>query len=175
MALHPRDLLAGAGLAVAARVLLRRALLVKFERDVRALNAGASEPLLASYADDAVLRFHAGEHRWSGPHRGRAEIAGFLREFTRAGLQGQIRELFVAGPPWRLTLIARFDDRATLPGGEQLYANRTVLVVRTRRGRIVDQDVFYEDTERLAAFDVRLRELGIEPSHLASSAARGVE
>lgn len=138
-------------------------LLIKLRRDVRALNAGNHRPLLARYARDAVLRFNEGDHRWSGEHRGKAAIERFLRNFAGAGLQGEIRELFVAGPPWRMTLVARFDDHATGPDGEEIYRNRTVLVGRTRWGRIVDHEDFYEDTERIGAFEARLRELGIRP------------
>lgn len=157
-----------AGVAVcvtlAARVLLGRLLLWKLRRDVRALNAGDLRPLLSGYATDAVLRFNEGDHRWSGEHRGKAAIERFLREFIDAGLQGEIRELFIAGLPWRLSLVARFDDQACGPDGEQIYRNRTVLIVRTRWGRIVHHEDFYEDTERIAIFEARLRELGNAPT-----------
>lgn len=152
---------AAAWMTLVGRMLLGRVLLLKFRRDVRALNAGNYRPLLSGYAEDAVLRFNEGDHRWSGEHRGKAAIERFLRNFVDAGLQGEIRELFMAGPPWRLRLVARFDDYATGPDAEQIYRNRTVLVVRTRWGRIVDHEDFYEDTERIAVFDARLRELGI--------------
>ena len=156
-------LVAGAATAVGARMALRQALLARFRRDVRQLNAGRHEGLLAAYDDDAVLRFHDGRHRWAGTHRGRAGIGTFLRNFTRAGLQGEIRELWLGGPPWALTLVARFDDRAQGPDGETLYRNRVVLVVRTRWGRIVEQDDFFEDTGRIDEFEARLRELGVAP------------
>jgi len=81
-------------------------LLLKLRSDVRRLNAGDYTPLLAAYADDAVLHFNDGRHRWSGDYRGKPAIERFLREFTAAGLQGEIRELWVAGPPWAVTLIA---------------------------------------------------------------------
>ena len=157
-------LLAGAAGAVAvplARGLALRLLLAKLRRDVRALNAGDYRPLLSGYADDAVLRFNEGDHRWAGEHRGKAAIERFLRDFVAAGVQGEITELFVAGSPWRMTLIVRFDDYANAPGGEQIYRNRTALVVRARWGRIVSQEDFYEDTERIGALETRLNELGI--------------
>jgi ketosteroid isomerase-like protein len=158
-------LTAGAGAcgALAARALLSRALLLKLRRDVRALNAGDIEPLLSGFAHDAVLRFNDGEHRWAGEHRGKAAIARFLREFAAAGLQGQITELFIAGPPWRMTLLARFDDHAHDPAGEEIYRNRTILLARTRWGRVVCQEDFYEDTQRILALEARLSELGVQP------------
>jgi ketosteroid isomerase-like protein len=161
--IHKRSLLAGAGAAIAARAFLQRLALLKFRNDVRKLNAGDYESLLAGYADDAVLHFNEGPHRWSGDHRGKAAIERFLREFTAAGVQGEIRALWMLGPPWAMTLIARFDDRATGPDGEELYANRAAIVARTRWGKIVDHEDFYQDTGRIQAFEERLRSLGMGP------------
>ena len=168
--IHKRSLLAGAGAAIAVRALLPRLALLKLRNDVRRLNAGDYKPLLAGYADDAVLHFNDGPHRWSGDYRGKPEIERFLREFTAAGLKGEIRELWIAGPPWALTLIAGFDDRATGPNGEELYANRVTIIARTRWGKIVEHEDFYEDTGRILAFDEKLRELGIDPVTRESAA-----
>jgi ketosteroid isomerase-like protein len=169
--IHKSSLLAGAGAAIAVRALLPRVALIKLRSDLRRLNAGDYEPLLAGYADDAVLHFNDGPHRWSGDYRGKPAIERFLREFTAAGLTGEIRELWIEGPPWAATLIARFDDRATGPNGEELYANRVVIVARTRWGKIVEHEDFYEDTGRILAFDEKLRELGIGPVTRESPAA----
>jgi ketosteroid isomerase-like protein len=152
----PAAFVAG-GLALAARALLERALLFKLRRDVRALNRGDIEPLLSSYASDAVLRFNEGEHRWAGEHRGKHAIALFLQSFVDAGLSGHVTELFVSGAPWRMTLIARFDDHAHDVHGQEIYRNRTMLLARTRWGRIVLHEDFYEDTQRIAALEHRLR------------------
>jgi ketosteroid isomerase-like protein len=157
----PLSLALGALAAVLGRGLFIRLVLLKLRRDVRALNAGDYGPLLAGYAEDAVLRFNEGAHRWAGEHRGRPAIERFLRDFVGAGLTGEITELYLAGPPWRMTLLVRFDDQALGPDGERLYRNRTVLLARTRWGRIVEQEDFYEDTARIDALEARLRELGI--------------
>jgi ketosteroid isomerase-like protein len=153
----------GFAAAIGARALLNRLLLAQFARNVASLNAGDYAPLLANYADDAVLRFNEGPHRWAGEHRGKAAIERFLQEFVGAGLQGEIGRLWTSGPPWAMTIAARFDDRAIAPGGEQLYANRVAMVIRTRWGRIVEQEDFYEDTERIPALERALREHGIAP------------
>ena len=155
--------LAGVGAALAARAMLRRLLLAKLRRDVVRLNAGDHGPLLAGYAEDAVLRFNPGEHRWAGEHRGKPAIERFLRNFTGAGLQGEIRDLWIGGPPWALTMVARFDVAARAPDGTPIYVNRTCLVVRTRWGKVVEHDDFYEDTGRILALEARLQELGIAP------------
>jgi ketosteroid isomerase-like protein len=165
--LHPASLLLGAAGAVLARGLTRRALLARFRRDLAALNDGDYRPLLSAYADDAVLHFNDGPHRWAGEHRGRVAIERFLREFTNAGLRGELLEVWIAGPPWALTMVARFDDRAAAPDGSGLlYENRTAIVIRTRRGRIVEQHDFYEDTSRILALEQALRERGVRPAGL---------
>ncbi len=154
---------AGATGALAARALLVRALRLKLGSDIAKLNTGDYRPLLNGYADDAVLVFNDGRHRWAGEHRGRAAIERFLQDFTAAGLQGELSELHIAGPPWALTMMARFDDRATGPDGEELYRNRVAILVRTRWGKIVRHEDFYEDTARIEELDRRLSELGIAP------------
>ena len=154
---------AGAGAALAGRALLHRALLAKFRGDVERLNAGDHRSLLAGYADDAVLRFNPGEHRWAGDHVGKPAIDRFLRNFTGAGLQGEITQLWLGGPPWALTMVARFDDAASAPDGTEIYANQTCLVLRTRWGKIVEHQDFYQDTGRILTFEERLQELGVSP------------
>jgi hypothetical protein len=161
--LSARSLIAIAGAvgAIAVRGAMARLLLTKLRRDVRALNAGDVRPVLSNYGEHAVLRFNVGEHRWAGEHRGKGAIARFLENFVAAGLQGAVTELFIAGPPLRLTLVARFEDHADGPAGEELYRNRTVLLARTRWGRIVRQEDFYEDSQRIAELENSLIELGI--------------
>ena len=163
-------LAAGALGAVAAKRLLTRAILLKLSRDLRALNAGDYRPLLASYADDAVLLFDDGEHRWAGEHRGKPAIERFLRDFVAAGLTGEIVDLFVDGAPWRLSLIVRFDDEARGPDGESIYSNRTLLLARSRWGKIVRQEDYYADTVRIAELDAKLDELGVAPAAVGSAA-----
>lgn len=159
-----RSVALGAGAVIAGRALIPRALLVKFRRDLRRLNDGDYRPLLANYADDAVLRFNTGAHRWAGEHRGKPAIERFLRQFTAAGLQGQLRALWIAGPPWAMTVLVRFDDRAVGPSGEELYANRVAMVLRTRWGKVVEQEDFFEDTGRILALEEKLQALGKAPA-----------
>lgn len=161
----------GAAGALGARALLVRAMLFKLRRDLASLNAGDYKPLLSGYADDAVLVFPEGEHRWSGEHRGKAAIEGFLQNFVAAGLQGTLGDLLVAGPPWALTLMARFDDQAHAPDGEELYSNRVAMLIRTRWGKIVRHEDFFADTSRIERFDRRLGELGVTARETAPVAA----
>jgi ketosteroid isomerase-like protein len=163
-------LAAGALGAVAFRRLFAAALLLKLRRDVRALNAGDYRPVLAGYAEDAVLVFNEGTHRWAGEHRGKAAIERFFQDFVAAGIEGEVLEAFFGGPPWGMTLAIRFDDEAHAPDGERIYRNRTFLLARARWGKIVYQQDFYEDTERIDALDARLRELGMAPVSVGSAA-----
>ena len=159
-----RAVIAGAATALLGRSLLIQLLLLKLRTDVSKLNRGDYEPLLAGFADDAVLHFNDGPHRWAGEHRGKAAIERFLRDFTGAGLRGEILSLWIGGPPWALTMAVRFDDHAEAPGGEAIYENRTVLVVRTRWGRIVEQWDFYEDTGRILTLEEHLRDRDVAPA-----------
>lgn len=160
---RPINVLAGAGLALGARALLPRLLLLKFSRDVARLNAGDHSALLDAYADDFVLHFNDGPHRWAGDWVGKEGMDRFLREFTRAGIQGEIVKVATSGPLWAMTLWARFDDHVDAPDGTRFYENETVLVLRTKWGKVVEQTDYYVDTERIVGFDRHLTEQGVEP------------
>lgn len=152
----------GAGAVLSARVVMHRALLFRLRRVLAALNEGDYRPMLSTYAEDAVLHFSEGRHRWAGDHRTRSGIERFLRNFVQAGLRGEIRELYFFGPPWRLTLLVRFDDWAAGENGPLMYSNRTVLVLKTRWGQVIQQEDFFEDTGRIEEFESTLRQRGIE-------------
>ena len=170
-----KSVAAGAALAIGGRALIPQGLLLKFRRDVRRLDRGEYSTLLKAYGDDAVLHFNHGDHRWAGDWAGKANIERFLQNYTAAKVQGQIRGVAVSGPPWALTMLVRFDDHADGPDGAWLYENRTVLVLRTRWGKIVDQEDFYVDTANIVAFDRALSALGVLPvaKTSASSGANG--
>ena len=155
-----RWFVAGASTTIIGRAIFLRLLLRKFTRDVQSLGAGDYGPLLRSYHRDAILRFAEGHHRWSGEHRGVEAIESFLQEFVNAGLQGEISEAYFGGPPWCMTIVAGFNDYAFGADGSIVYNNRTVLLVRTKWGKIMEQEDYYEDTERIENFENYLREVG---------------
>lgn len=156
------NFLAGAALALAGRALLPRLLALKFSPSMVKLNEGDHTDLLGNYTDDFVLHFNEGPHRWSGDWIGKAGMDAFLRNFTAAGIQGEIKSLTTSGPLWALTLWVRFDDHADAPDGTRIYENSTVLVLRTRWFKVVEQHDFFADTAPIVELDRSLTALGVE-------------
>jgi uncharacterized protein (TIGR02246 family) len=149
--MRQRILLAALAGAATAHPVYAGAVRALLRRNVDALMAGDPGPLLKMYAPDARMTF-PGESTWGRTYRGRDEIEGFLRRFLAAGLRGEIRDVFVAGPPWATRIALRFDDWAHDDAGTKVYENRAVIVLQTRFGRVVEEHV-YEDTQKVAAFD----------------------
>ena len=146
----------------------------RIRRQIEQLNRGDYQPLLATAAPDAELAF-PGDNSWSGQfrrpersraqhttHRGRAELEGFARRFVAAGLQLQVDDILVNGPPWNLRVAVRATDRALDVGGNEVYNNRVIAFIESRWGRIHRWED-YLDTERVAAWD-RTLELAGQPA-----------
>jgi hypothetical protein len=77
---------------------MNRVLKQKFDADVAKLNAGDHTSLLDAYADNFVLHFHDGPHRWAGDWVGKTGMDRFLRNFVAARIQGTIHEIATSGP-----------------------------------------------------------------------------
>jgi len=120
-------------------------------RNIGALRHGDPAPVLAGYADDAVLVF-PGRSSWSGEHRGKEEIEAFLRRFLEVGIVGEAHEILVNGPPWRTTICVLFSDHVVDDEGKVVYENRAVLFGRMVWGKIVYHEDF-EDTQKVEEFD----------------------
>jgi ketosteroid isomerase-like protein len=146
--------LAGIGAATAARAAYTQTVRTILRRNAAALMAGDPEPLLRMYAPDATMVF-PGVHSWGRTYNGRDEIEAFLRRFHAAGLRGELGAIFVQGPPWATRIAIEFDDHARDAHGTKIYENRALIVLRTRWGRVVHEELF-EDTQKVAAFDAHL-------------------
>jgi ketosteroid isomerase-like protein len=146
--------LAGAAAATAARAAYTGAVRAILRRNAAALMAGDPKPLLRMYAPDATMVF-PGAHSWGTTYRGRDEIEAFLRRFHAVGLRGELGAIFVEGPPWATRIAIEFDDHACDTHGTKVYENRALIVLRTRWGRVVHEELF-EDTQKVAAFDEHL-------------------
>lgn len=132
-------------------------------RNIARLNAGDLRPALGMFGTDAVLCF-PGDNSWANQHRrtikgrdafathrGRDEIRAFLERYVGTGMRMVVEDVLVNGPPWRARAAVRVHH--WVPDGDRdVYANRAVLFVETKWGKIVRQED-YEDTERVAAFD----------------------
>jgi hypothetical protein len=156
-------LIAGAVGTLLARFIFEKLILFRLRGDVAKLNEGDYGPFLSAFADDAVLHFNEGPHRWSGDHRGKPAIERFLRDFTGAGLRGEIGELWFKGPLWAMEVAARFDDEARGADGERVYSNEVVVVIKTRWGKVVEQDDFYRDTSKMEVLERHLQNIGVQP------------
>lgn len=136
---------------------------------VKQLNAGDYSLLLRMAAPDVELSF-PGEHSWSTmfrphvlgrdrhvTHRGVDEAAAFAERFVAHGIQFEIEDILVNGPPWNTRIAVRVKDYVPGPrGAPDVYNNRALLFQEVRWGRIVRWET-YEDTQRIAAWDARER------------------
>jgi ketosteroid isomerase-like protein len=133
-------------------------------RSIDKLNKGDYQPILAMFADDATLSF-PGDNSWAHQyrriepgrepaltHRGKVEIEGFLRRYVGEGIHMVVDDILVNGPPWNTRAAARVHHWIGGPDGRDVYANRAVLFVTTKWGKIRSQED-YEDTELVASFD----------------------
>jgi ketosteroid isomerase-like protein len=141
---------------------------------IRKLNQGEPELLLRMAAPDAELAF-PGDNSWSSmhrpveksrerhvTHRGLEECWAFARRFVDEGLQLEIEDILVNGPPWNTRIAVRAHDFATGPDGDDLYNNRVVAFLELRWGRLLRWED-YEDTERVSEWDARRRQAGARP------------
>lgn len=158
-------LVAVALVAPLSRAAYARMFAAVLRRNVKSLSGGDYRSILRLYAKNGEIVF-PGRNSWAGTYRGRAEIERFLARFVRAGLQGEIGQLIVSGPPWDARVAVHFNDRAHDDHGAVIYENRAVIALHVRWGRVLREEV-YEDTQRVGAFDAWLGE------HRPAAAAAG--
>jgi ketosteroid isomerase-like protein len=120
-------------------------------RNLGRLWAGDPTPLLATYADDVHFVF-PGRSSWAADLRGRDEVERWLQRFVRVGLQFEVHEILVAGPPWNTTVCLWFTDRRTAPDGEIVYDNRGTIMTKIAWGKVTYYEV-NEDTQKVDEFD----------------------
>lgn len=134
---------------------------------VKRLNEGDFSLMLKMASPDFELAF-PGEHSWSTmfrpqvlsrerhvTHLGIEEAVAFAERFVAEGIQFEIEDILVNGPPWRTRIAVRVRDFIPGRAGEgDAYANRAVLFQEIRWGRLIRWET-YEDTQRVAAWDAR--------------------
>ena len=131
------------------------------------LNAGAPGMLLRMAVPDCELAF-PGDNTWAAmyrpvvkgrdrhlTHRGVDECRAFAERFAKEGIQLQIEDILVNGPPWNLRVAVRGRTLAAdSAGGDDRYNNRAVAFLELRWGRLIRWED-YEDTERVSAWHRR--------------------
>ena len=140
---------------------------------VNKLNHGDYSLMLKMASPNFELAF-PGENSWATmfrpqhpgrdrhvTHRGIEEATAFADRFVAEGIQFQIEDILVNGPPWNTRIALRVRDFARGDDGHpDRYNNRAVLFLELRWGRLIRWED-YEDTERVAAWD-RNRALSAE-------------
>lgn len=128
------------------------------------LNQRDPSLLLKLAAHDIELAF-PGNNSWAAMHRpvkqGRArhathrgvdECAAFARRFVDEGIQFEIEDILVNGPPWNIRVGLRAHVFIPGPDASDAYNNRVVACMEIRWGRLVRWED-YEDTQRVAQWD----------------------
>ncbi len=132
---------------------------------VKKLNSGDYSLLLKLASPDFELAF-PGENSWATmfrpqtlgrarhvTHRGVQEATAFAERFVSEGIQFQIEDILVNGPPWNTRIAVRVHSFIPGQGGStDSYSNRAVLFLDVRWGRLLRWED-YEDTQRVAAWD----------------------
>ena len=132
---------------------------------VNKLNGGDYSLMLKMADPDFELAF-PGQNSWAtmfrpqvlgrephATHRGIEEATAFADRFVDNGVQFQIEDILVNGPPWNTRIGLRVHSFIPGPdGGPDLYCNRAMLVLEVRWGRLVRWED-YEDTQRVEAWD----------------------
>jgi len=141
---------------------------------IRRLNAGDPSFLLRFAAPDAEIVF-PGENSWAQMHRpiqrgrqphathkGIEECRSFAERFVAEGVQFEIEDILVNGPPWNTRVALRAHDFVA-DDHDDIYNNRVVAFIEMRWGRLHRWED-YEDTERIAAWDEASAAAGFNPS-----------
>lgn len=131
------------------------------------LNDGDATLLLKLARPDAVIAF-PGDNSWAtmfrpvdkgrerhATHQGLRECEAFADRFTSEGVQFELEDILVNGPPWNTRVAMRVKSFKPGPGGPGSpddYNNRAMAVLELRWGRLVVWED-YEDTQRVAAWD----------------------
>jgi ketosteroid isomerase-like protein len=132
---------------------------------INKLNSGDYSLMLKMASPEFELAF-PGENSWAtmfrpqqcgrefhATHRGIDEVVDFADRFVAEGIQFEIEDILVNGPPWNTRIALRVRDFAPGADGEtDVYNNRVVLFLELRWGRLIRWED-YEDTERVATWD----------------------
>lgn len=130
------------------------------------MNHGNASFMMNMAHPDAELIF-PGDNSWSTmfrpaqqgreahvTHRGLEECQAFADRFVDEGLQYDIEDILVNGPPWNTRIAIRAVDSKPGSDGVDEYNNRFISFLEVAWGKTRRWEV-YEDTQRSAEWDAR--------------------
>ena len=134
---------------------------------VKRLNEGDYSLMLKMAHPDFELAF-PGNNSWATmirpavpgrerhvTHSGMGEATQFAERFVQRGVQFEIEDILVNGPPWNMRVAVRVSSYVPGSAGQpDEYNNGAILFLEIVWGRLVRWED-YEDTERVAAWDRR--------------------
>jgi ketosteroid isomerase-like protein len=108
----------------------------KVEATFRSLSKGDYEPALLGIASQFEHRF-AGDHALGGSRNTVEGLRAWFQRLYRLfpNLDFEVRSISASGPPWDITVVAEWIDRASPAGGGR-YENTGVHVVRIVWGKL---------------------------------------
>jgi len=132
---------------------------------IKKLNSGDYSMMLKMASPDFALAF-PGDNSWSTmfrparagreqhiTHQGIEEATAFAERFVSEGIQFEIEDILVNGPPWNTRIAVRVRGFIPGPAGQaDVYANRAILFQEIKWGRLSRWET-YEDTQRVAKWD----------------------
>jgi ketosteroid isomerase-like protein len=116
-----------------------------------ALGRGDPSVALAAFRTDGRLHF-AGSHSWTIDTVEPDERRRWFERFAALRPQLKVRDVLVAGPPWRMRACIVFDDEIRGADGKVVYRNHGVQYAGLRWGRITFDEVNL-DTQKVALLD----------------------
>jgi ketosteroid isomerase-like protein len=143
-------------------------------RGLQAISAGDPSVLIKMATTTCELAF-PGDNSWAAmcrpvvkgrlphvTHRGIEECRAFADRFVAEGVQFEVEDILVNGPPWRTRVAVRAQTFVPSTQGPDRYNNRAVAFIELRWGRIVRWED-YEDCERVAEWDRSKGTVGAMP------------
>lgn len=114
------------------------------------LRDGDARFATALLADDVQFHF-PGRNPFAAQYVSKADSRLWLRRFAHFRPEFEIHDVIASGPPWNIRACISFTDRIGDPSDETAYVNHGACLLRIRRGRVVEEQVFL-DTQAVADF-----------------------
>ncbi len=148
-------------------IMYKTAIRALLRRGIEQLNNGDFTTLLTMASPDFAMVF-PGDNSWATmfrpvqggrqphvTHRGIEEGTAFAQRFVDEGVQFEVEDILVNGPPWNTRIALRVQSFVPgFDGADDEYANRAIALLTVKWGKLVGWED-YEATQRVAAWDDR--------------------